>query len=162
MNKPCQSSSPAKPIRCLSTVIPYMPYLGELILSPKQMHRSHLRSGTASRLQSPLLTQALGNTAQAWTKYGLLLVERPPLHHCFQGELPDALVFTVLPSIYSIWVLCGPDNATLHDLRVTSRTLYPEKTRGNNSFCSSSQEITSFILLPYGRISYSSVQPAAG
>lgn len=39
-------------------------YLGELIPGPKQTCGSQLRSGAASRLPSPLLTRALGNTVQ--------------------------------------------------------------------------------------------------
>ncbi|KAJ7420551.1 hypothetical protein WISP_48111 [Willisornis vidua] len=56
-----------------------------------------------------------------------------PNTDCFQRKLPDVFAFASLPSIYSICVLHGPDNATLHDLSVTREALYPERTRGNNS-----------------------------
>lgn len=64
-----------------------------------------------------------------------------PNTRSFQGELPDSFAFAVPPSIYSIWVLHGPDNATLNDVSVTREALYPEKTRDTNSLCSNPQQL---------------------
>lgn len=44
MTKACQSSSPSKLIRCIYAGIPRLPYLGELILSPRQIQGRQLRS----------------------------------------------------------------------------------------------------------------------
>lgn len=48
-----------------------------------------------------------------------------PKVHCFQRQLPDAFAFAMLPSIYNIWSLYGPDNVVLHDLRVTRECTLP-------------------------------------
>lgn len=102
------------------------------------MHGSQHCSGTASRLLSPFLTQALGDAMQilSTAPTGLITGGMSPTTlktNCFQGKLPDVFAPASLPGIYSICVLYGPDNATLHDLSVTREALYPEKTWGNNS-----------------------------
>lgn len=102
------------------------------------MHGSQHWSGTASRLQSPPLTQAPGDAMLilSTASTGLIIGGMTPTTlktNCFQGKLPDVFALASLPSIYSICVLHGPDNATLHDLSVTREALYPEETWGNNS-----------------------------
>lgn len=64
MTKACQSSSPSKLIRRIYAGIPRLPYLGELILSPKQIHGRQLRSSAVlPSIYSVWVPHGLDNTA---------------------------------------------------------------------------------------------------